>query len=196
MSLKNFIIAACILIGSAQALAQQTKQGIGLRAGSLMSVTYKRYLGNDRAAEFLAGSVPTSWYKKYYENSFGEYSKYDDLDYVSHTVKSSVYFQARYLFHYHVEEQMEGIMQWYWGLGAMFKGATINYRFREFEDPLLYSDTKNDIDFGIEAPAGLEYTFEDVPVTLFGEVSLFFELADRPATIRGPFIGLGARYNF
>jgi hypothetical protein len=190
------MFSICILISSGYAFAQPAKQAIGLRAGSPLSITYKRYLGNDRAVEFMIGSAPTKWYKVYYKNSFDAYSKYDDLEYVSHTVRSSVYLQARYLFHYHIEEEIDGILQWYWGLGAMFKGATIHYRFREFDDPLLFSDTKNDIDLGLEAPIGLEYTFEDVPITLFGELSLFFELADRPATIRGPFIGLGARYNF
>ena len=52
----------------------------------------------------------------------------------------------------------------------------------------------NDIDIGPEGMIGMEYTFEDVPITVFGEVSLMLELVDR-VTLR-PFTGVGARYRF
>jgi hypothetical protein len=43
--------------------------------------------------------------------------------------------------------------------------------------------------------AGMEYTFEDVPITLFGEVSVLVELANRPLVFRG-FTGVGGRLRF
>ncbi|HRG10810.1 MAG TPA: hypothetical protein PLJ08_19705, partial [Cyclobacteriaceae bacterium] len=102
-----------------------------------------------------------------------------------------------YLFHYNIPVQnMEGKLEWYWGGGAMLKASKIQYRYQNREAPFAPArDIINDIDLGPEGIIGLEYTFQDVPLTVFGETSLFMEIADRPATIRG-FGALGVRYNF
>jgi hypothetical protein len=41
----------------------------------------------------------------------------------------------------------------------------------------------------------MDYIFEDIPLELFGEVSILTELADRPLTFRA-FGGVGARFRF
>ena len=184
-----------MLIISTAAVAQQ--QGIGLRLGDPMGVSYKKYFGRTHAIEFGIGSAPANWRNSYYINSFQEYPRYDNYRYQNHTVQSTLYLQARYLFHYNIPVQnMEGKLEWYWGGSAMLKASKIQYRYQNRESPFAPArDIISDIDLGPEGIIGLEYTFQDVPMTVFGETSLFMEIADRPATIRG-FGGLGVRYNF
>lgn len=184
-----------VLIISTTAMAQQ--QGIGLRLGDPMGVTYKKYVGRTQAVEFGIGSASARWHNTYYINSFEEYSRYDNYRYQNHSVLSTVYLQGRYLFHFNLPMQnMEGKLEWYWGAGALLKASKIQYRFQNREAPFA-SDRAivNDIDLGPEGIIGLEYTFQDTPLTVFGETSLFLEIADRPAAMRG-FGGLGVRYSF
>lgn len=173
------------------------KQGIGLRIGNPLGLTYKRYLHNDRAFEFAIGTSPGGWNKNYYENSFHDLDRYEGNMYRSHNVNSTVYLQGRYLFQYNIPvEGMVGTLDWYWGAGALLKFATVKYTFQENDAPgPNATDTRTDIDFGPEGIAGMEYTFDDIPLTVFGEVSVLLEFADRPFTFRA-FAAAGARFNF
>jgi hypothetical protein len=171
-------------------------QGIGLRIGNPLGLTYKRYLPNDRAFELIFGTAPGGWNKNYYKNSFKDFDKYDTDVYRSHDVESTVYFQGRYLFDYNIPvEGMVGKLDWYWGAGALLKFAKVNYSYQPGDATTILYDTKTDIDFGPEGIAGMEYTFDDIPLTLFGEVSVLLEFADRPLTFRA-FAAAGARFNF
>jgi hypothetical protein len=171
-------------------------QGVGLRIGNPLGLTYKRYLPNDRAFELIFGTAPGGWNKNYYKNSFKDFDKYDTDVYRSHDVESTVYFQGRYLFDYNIPvEGMVGKLDWYWGAGALLKFAKVNYSYQPGDATTILYDTKTDIDFGPEGIAGMEYTFDDIPLTLFGEVSVLLEFADRPLTFRA-FAAAGARFNF
>jgi hypothetical protein len=191
--MKNAIILLCLLFCFTALHAQ--RQGIGVRLGDPMGITYKNYFSRDQAIELGLGSASPGWHQSYYERSFKFRDRYDGYRYRSHTVESTVYLQGRYLFPFDIPiEGMEGKLQWYWGLGALLKFSKVKYRFADKQTTALLSDTRSDVDFGPEGIAGMEYTFQDVPVTLFGDISLMLELADRP-TLR-PFAGIGARYNF
>jgi hypothetical protein len=183
------LLSSCFIFSFAQ------DRGIGLRLGAPMGITYKKYLPQNRAIEIGLGTLTSGWYNQYYENSFSKYNRYDGFDYQSHNVNSTVYLQGRYLFHYDIQiEGMMGKLDWYWGLGGMLKLASIDYRYRN-ENEEIIRDTRTDIDLGPEGIIGMEYTFEDVPITIFGEFSLMMEFADRPLAMRG-FSGVGARYIF
>ena len=187
------VVVIFFVVSSVTVFAQ--KQGVGLRIGNPLGLTYKRYLPNDRAFEFLFGTAPGSWNKNYYKNSFKDRDDYNDYSYQSHNVESTVYFQGRYLFQYNIPvEGMVGKLDWYWGAGALLKFAKVNYKY-ELPNDAQQSDTRTDIDFGPEGIAGMEYTFDDIPLTLFGEVSVLLEFADRPLTFRA-FSAAGVRFNF
>jgi hypothetical protein len=187
------VLVILFLAAAVSAFAQ--KQGIGLRVGNPLGLTYKRYMSNDRALEFGIGTAAPGWNKNYYKNSFNDLDRYDDFIYRSHTVNSSVYLQGRYLFQYDIPvEGMVGKLGWYWGGGAMLKFATVTYKY-ELPNDAQESDKRTDIDFGPEGIAGMEYTFDDIPLTVFGDVSVLLEFADRPLTFRA-FAGAGARFNF
>ena len=173
------------------------KQAIGVRLGNPVGITYKRDLSKSRALEFLIGTSSSGWSSNYYKNSFSAHKRYDDFVYRSHRISGTAYFQGRYLFQYNIPiEGMEGTLDWYWGIGAMLKVATLDYVYANPEVPqATINDRYTDIDLGPEGMAGMEYTFQDIPLELFGEVSLLVEFADRPLTLR-TFGAVGARLQF
>lgn len=192
---KIIFLALVFMTGSFVTLAQ--KQSLGLRMGDPIGLTYKRYTHTNKAIEFILGTAAPGWRKNYYENSFHEYSKYDGFIYRSHKLRNPVYLQARYLLHYHIPvEGMEGKLEWYWGLGGMLKFGKIEYWYQEGppgNNPR--TDVRNTLDFGPDGIGGVEYTFEDIPLNVFGEVSLLLEIADRPLTVQA-FGAVGARFLF
>jgi hypothetical protein len=196
--MKKIGLSIIIIIASfASIFAQKKDNGIGIRLGEPMGVSYKRYLPDNRAIEVILGSAARGWSSSYYRNSFEHYSKYDAYDYRSHKVKSLVYLQARYLFQNNILiEGMPGKLDWYWGFGGLLKSAQVEYHYRNKIAPFTnYVDKKNDIDLGGEAILGMEYAFDNIPMSIFAEISLMVEFVDRPVAFRS-FTGIGARYNF
>ena len=187
------LIAACVLLFVAFGSFAQDR-GIGIRLGAPMGITYKKYLRENKAVEFGLGTLTNGWYDHYYQKSFNDFDRFEGYDYESHRVRSAVYFQGRYLLHNDIHiEGMMGELDWYWGIGGVAKIGNVEYRYRNNGIPGRY--VRTDFDFGPEGILGMEYTFEDVPLTIFGEFSLMIEIVDRPGILRG-LSGVGLRYNF
>lgn len=186
------MFAACVAY---QTGAQD--RSLGLRLGYPLGITYKSYIQSNHAVEFLLGTQPGSWNSKYYEKSFRKYNDFKNDVYLNHHVRSTVFLSGRYLFQYGIPvDGMVGKLDWYWGAGAMLKFASVEYQYHTNEPPKTpYYETVTDVDFGPEFMGGMEYTFEDVPITLFGEVSVLIELLNRPFVFRG-FAGVGGRIRF
>ncbi|HTF19658.1 MAG TPA: hypothetical protein VK658_16410 [Chryseolinea sp.] len=172
-------------------------RSLGLRLGYPLGITFKAYVQSNHAVEFLLGTAPGGWNSRYYENLFSKYNDFDNFTYLSHHVRNTVYLQGRYLLQYNIPvDGMEGKLDWYWGAGAMLKFASVQYQYKTNDPPNTpYFETVTDVDFGPEFMGGMEYTFEDVPITLFGEVSIVMELVNRPLVFRG-FAGVGGRLRF
>ena len=172
-------------------------RSLGLRIGTPLGISYKAYVQSAHAVEFIIGTAPGGWNARYYEKSFHKYRDFENYSYMSHHVKSTVYLQGRYLFQYNIPvDGMVGKLDWYWGAGAMLKFAGVQYQYHTNDPPNNnYYDNVTDVDFGPEFMGGMEYTFEDVPITLFGEVSVLIELVNRPFVFRG-FAGVGGRLRF
>src|SRR5690606_13482641 len=168
---------------------------MGLRLCAPIALTYKRQIRTNRAVEFLLGTASREWRRDYHRKSFYEYSKYDGYNYISHRLDNPVYLQARYLLHYDIPvEGMEGKLQRYWGPGGMLKFGKIEYRYRQRPpDNGPRTDVRNTIDFGPEIIGCVEYICGDTPLNAFGELSVLFEVADRPLTLQ-LFGAVGARF--
>lgn len=170
-------------------------RGIGVRLGAPTGITYKKYLPQNKAVEFGLGTLTNGWYDNYYRKSFRSFDRFEGYDYVSHRVRSAIYFQGRYLLQNDIPiEGMMGKLEWYWGLGGLIKFGNVEYRYRNESGNTFYQ-TRTDLDLGPEGILGMEYTFEDVPLTIFGEFSLMIEIVDRPGILRG-LSGVGVLYNF
>src|SRR5690606_15052357 len=91
-------------------------------------------------------------------------------------------------------------LDWYYGFGAQLRFQTFRYEYyyKLENDPVMYvgeSDREIDYDLGLDGVIGLEYTFEEVPISVFTDITLFMEVVDNPFRFwfQG---GIGARYNF
>jgi len=170
-------------------------QGIGLRLGDPTGVTYKKYLNRYNAVEFIVGTAGPAWGGAYYENSFDDFRDPIRYRYVGHDVRSALFLQARFQKHYNIDiSGMDGRWDWYWGVGVAMKVAGVRYRYYDANTGFTKTDTFTDIDLGPEGMAGMEYTFENVPISVFAELSMMFEVVDR-VSLR-PLSGAGARYRF
>jgi hypothetical protein len=76
------------------------------------------------------------------------------------------------------------------------KIAKVEYKYVTDDDAKLPgSDKRSNLDFGPEGIIGVEYTFEDIPLNVFGEASLLIEFVDRPFALQ-IYGGVGARIIF
>ncbi len=177
------------------AVAQGQDRAIGLRFGDPTGISYKKYLPRHKAVELGLGTSTIGWHQQYYRNAFRDFDKFEPYEYSDHQVSGTLYLQAKYLVQYDIEiEGMIGSLQWYWGGGALLKLSKINYRYTDPSNE-IFRDVHTDVDIGPEGILGMEYTFEDVPLTIFGDISLMIEIVDRPGIPRG-FSGVGLRYDF
>lgn len=191
--MKKSTFLFVLLITGLPSLAQQS---VGLRVGDPFGISYKNYFSDNKAFEVGIGTSPLSWHDNYFRNTFKDLDRYEGYRYRDHTVNSSVHLMSRLLLRHDIfVEGMVGDWEWYWGLGGALRMSRVHYTFEGDDPPFFRSDTRTDIDFGPEAMLGMEYTFEDVPLTVFGEFSFLVELVDRPLALQG-FSGIGVRYRF
>jgi hypothetical protein len=187
-----FVVVFCFI---SENFAQQYKNAIGLRLGDPAGVTFKMYGAKNSAIEINAGSTSAGLWGGYYRNSFGLFSKYKDFFYVGHTVNTTLVLQGRYLKHNDLGTGIEGKFDWYYGFGGALRLANIDYTYRETQNGPLLRSNSNNISIGPEAIIGLEYLFQDAPVSVFIEASLMMEIITRPFT-PWSFGAIGVRYNF
>lgn len=174
----------------------QKLNSVGIRLIDPMGVTYKRYTNHQKAFEIGIGTIPDGWLDVYYRSSFDHKDKYEDMMYRECERNGTVYLFGRLLMQNNIPVvDLKGSLEWYWGVGAVFKTAQVEYFYSTPSEPYEYfTDKRTDIDFGPDFIGGLEYTFEKVPITLYTELSLFLEIVDR-TNIRA-LGGIGGRYRF
>lgn len=200
-----FVLGLFIIGHMANAQSQKSDWGIGLRLGDPTGITVKRYLG-DRAFEFSLGR--TNFFNgNYYNNYFNDWYRdqnfnYTDIQYLSVTDIQPIGMQFHYLIHKNIPniggESVKGL-DWYYGFGGQIRTVSYkyDYRYRVAGDNNWYiaRDKVNEIDLGADGVIGLEYTFPDVPVSVFADAVLFMEILDNPFSFwfQG---GIGGRYRF
>ena len=174
--------------------------GIGLRAGDPAGITVKKYNGSN-AWELNIGTT-YYWGGYTYRDAFYKYDPYQyyrNVTIHSHNIRRALGIQLRHL--WQKDLNIDGLagLQWYYGLGGQIKSIAVDYRFkyedlsgRKYEN--IY-DTAHFLNLGVDGIIGLEYTFENVPLSLFTDINLFLEIYRNPFNIH-PQGGLGIRYNF
>src|SRR5688572_12943896 len=176
---KIFFLFLIVLV--AHSAEAQKLNSVGIRLIDPMGVTYKRYTTHNKAIEVGIGTIPDKWLSAYYRSSFEDRDKYEGMWYRSSERNGTVYLFGRLLMQHNIPVvDLKGTLEWYWGVGAVFKTAKVEYHYSTPAEPFEYfTDERTDIDIGPDFIGGLEYTFEKVPVTLYTELSLFLEIADR-----------------
>lgn len=180
---------------SNQELPRTNKWGIGLTVVNSGGVSIKRYLG-DNALEFTVGRYnPWNSYSfayRDYKNRFDEYNvSYGGYDDIINPIK----FQLRYLKHKQIS-WAKGLT-WYYGAGVQTRIAKGNYRISRIDG--FYRQVEKYkytyLGIGADIALGLEYTFNKIPISLFGDTGFYTEGFPKPFYIRRQ-TSLGGRYNF
>lgn len=203
--MRTFLI--CFFLVLASSVQAQKNWGIGVRLGDPSGITAKKYFGNN-ALEISIGRTHwfsgRGWYRnrfdKWYEDQRFDYKEYQ---FIGYRASAPIGLQVHYLFQKSInsigDSKVSGL-DWYLGFGGQlrFRNYDYDYRYKLHGDPNWYYERGgrvSDIDLGVDGVIGLEYTFEEVPVSVFLDVTLFMEILDDPFLFyfQG---GLGARYNF
>jgi len=209
---KLIFFAILISVSAINPVAAQINYnwGIGLRLGDPAGITLKKKLDDKTALELNVGRTGW-WNNNRYGNRFDDFDDFKGYSYNSHKVKSPIAIQVHYLFQKNVSD-IEGLedlqgLQWYFGVGGQIRFISITYDYcwdhDHDPDPFDWdshwhcdgTDNVTDLDVGADGIIGLEYTFEDAPISLFLDINVFVEVFDNPLAMWFQ-SGLGARYNF
>lgn len=185
----------------------QNNWGVGVRLGDPSGISIKKYTENN-AIELSVGRTHWSARDNWYNNRFDDWYKdkkfgHHDFQYWGHKASTPIGVQLHYLFRKSInqvaDESVRGL-EWYYGFGGQFRYQTYSYdyRYKLDGDPNWYynsGERVTDLDIGVDGVIGLEYTFEDAPISVFLDATLFMEVVDNPFLFWMQ-AGVGARYNF
>lgn len=173
---------------------------VGLRIGEPLSITYKTYLNEQIFLEGMIGRAGANS-GQYYRRSFDNNRPFPAAIFVGHSSSNGLSINFRGAYNEDISAEfdiVEGSLFAYAGAGLQIRSVRVNYIYTDGISSTLYvplNETRTNLDFGPEGFIGSEYFFEDLPLSVFAEVGLFFELLDRPGNLRLQG-GLGARYIF
>lgn len=170
--------------------------GIGVKLGDPTGITVKKSLGGGKALEFIFGR--THYWGGYYGYHHDYFYKWYDKKHGYYIVSPrfdrnryrALAFQLHYLAHKDIS-QLKGL-QWYVGIGGQVRTHTYYY---QYYDNYWRDERFTRFSFGLDGIIGLEYTFEELPLTLGLDINLYIEALPDPFFILGQG-GLAIRYNF
>lgn len=203
-------VVTTLLFSSFSSFAQKKKSsgsssynwGIGVKLGDPYGVSIKKYTGN-KAWEFIIGRSGYYWgdrndYGKHYFDHKGKYKNNKNYTFLrAYDYGYPLSIQLRHIFFHKDIEGVDGL-KWYVGAGAQFRFSSyyIRYEYWDYNGHYHLEDDKvTDIGLGVDGVIGLEYTFEDLPLSIGLDANLYLEIVDRPFYPLGQG-GLSIRYNF
>ncbi|MGZ5304869.1 MAG: hypothetical protein ACXWDO_12200, partial [Bacteroidia bacterium] len=188
---------------------QKGKWGAGLRLGDPTGISLKRY----GAKTNLELNVGRTYYlynygsgRYSYESGFYRYGKFKDKDIYFYDRYDAVSAPIALQLHFMKQKAIKDLkgLDWYIGVGPQFRNQRVKYfyRVKEYYGPdnddyrwVNTVETVNRLDLGIDGVIGLEYAFDDLPLSIAADATLFMELFDTPFLPWGQ-AGLAIRYNF
>lgn len=166
--------------------AQDYGWGVGGRMGNPFGGSLKKYLSEKQSLELTIGRY-YKWGYSYSENYKG-YVNISESAYRG--IQLHYFFQKDFGFF----TDVPGKFQWYYGGGVQYRSGIVKYQFFDIKTNDYIRYKKVDVDFGIDLTGGAEYTFEEIPLTLFIDHTIFVEFIDDFYFYNLP--SMGARYNF
>ncbi len=195
-----------LLLSVQYASAQKGKWGAGVRLGDPTGISVKKY-GAKNNLEFNIGrSYYLYSYKYNYERGFYGYGKFKDRNVYRYGYYGGTTAPIAIQLHFMKQKPIKDIkgMDWYIGVGPQFRNERIRYHYdyKEYYGPRDSDyrwrsavETVNEIDLGIDGVIGLEYTFDDIPLSIAIDATLFMEIFNDPFLPWGQG-GVAIRYNF
>ncbi|MEM7550212.1 MAG: hypothetical protein AAF363_11075 [Bacteroidota bacterium] len=181
-------------------------QGIGVKVGDPIGVTYKNYFRKRFAFEVAVGFAAAGFYSNFLEEEFLNLNpadfEGDSLIFLNRDIRTSAALQLRIIMHNPLPAGITGDtgVDWYVGLGINTRYLDVEYQFQVVDnlDPIDLNVQESREDFflyGPEAILGLEYAIRRLRVTSFIEGSYFLNLDQIDSDTR--FYGaMGFRYIF
>ncbi len=159
---KQFTILFFIAFGlfaAYNANGQNYSSAIGLRLGSPVALSYKKFISNSSALEFYGAYRGYNYYSWFSLN--GAYQVHKDIPSVDN-------------------------LQWYVGGGAGVYFWNYDNRF--------VGDNSSNTSFALQGYLGLEYTFDEVPISLSADWVPTFFLTGYGNGFSGGYGALSVRY--
>jgi len=190
--MKRIFLLSFVLCMVQSLFAQDNDLAIGLRVGDPLGLTVKKFMGKS-ALELNVGRT-YMFYSRSHEKYFYDWYKgkkygYSEIEYRSYKRSTPLTIQLHYYLQNPINnfagEDTEGL-GWYVGGGLQFRSQTYRYDYRYKPTSgsnwvYVEGERVTDIDFGVDGTIGLEYKFEDLPISIMGDINLFLELVDNPA---------------
>lgn len=188
--------------------ARHPNFGIGFRVGDPSGLSLKKYF-NRSALEFSIGRTHLwnrgRWYNREFDHWYRDHYRpgYKEFQYLGYRATVPIGLQLHYLIHRNFNKATDEVLNgltWYCGFGAQlrFQTYSFDYRYKLEGSPAWRyetGETVTDLDIGPDVVIGLEYIFPKAPISIFGDATLFMEVADDPFLFRLQG-GFGLRYNF
>lgn len=194
-----FTLAVLVAMLPAPLMAQW---GIGFRLGDPSGLTVKKYWSG-HAFEASLGRTHLFRNNGYYHDHYDHWYTDQHFDHVAHEFLSYRASPALGLqLHYLVQKDVRnaGDLDWYYGFGGQVRSQQFYYDYRYKPAPgpewvVVRDERVTEVDLGLDGVIGLEYNFNNAPVSIFADLTLFMELVDDPFVFR-PQGGFGARFRF
>jgi hypothetical protein len=181
-------------------------QGIGVKLGDPIALTYKFYATPNLALAVDAGITASSLYNNYYRTAFVDYipdslEANESMQYLSHKVTRDILLEGKFLYQWSADKLSKGL-HFYAGAGWQWRNTTIhyNYLFEATPPPgnrVSQSDRllQSRYTYGPVGIIGFEYAYFSIPISAFIEIEWFSDLGvDRGYNrFQG---GVGLRYVF
>jgi hypothetical protein len=191
----KFRITVLIFLLPILGFAQE--RGAGVRLGEPFSLTYKDYLEDFLSFEVMVGSGGINK-GDYFRNIFVNNPPSSNALYLSHFADRGISLNFRLALHEDITDMFEieqGYLLGYVGAGAQLRTTRVNYTYQFSTAPgSITQESRTNFDFGPEGFGGVEYYFDEAPISVFAEIGLYLELIDR-INMRGQG-GIGIRYLF
>lgn len=181
------IFTICLITFSASA----QNWGVGIRAGDPTGLSIKKY-DDDNAWELNIGRANYWTYKYDYNYYFYHDSRLKNYKYLGWYDHSGMDIQLRKLWSKPFPDVAN--LNWYYGAGAQLFTNSFYYRYVD-GNGFITNEKYTSMDIGIDGVLGLEYFFDDLPISASLDVNATMLLIDRPFYLFGQ-SGLGIRYTF
>lgn len=185
--------------------SQYPYQGIGIKLGDPVALTYKFYANKHFSFAADVGKAASGLYNKYYRDAFVTYlpdtlNKDQSITYLTHKVTSDWFVETKFLYQWDAEKISKGL-QLYAGLGWQWRNTTIEYDYnfddfsKNFSEGKFGKFTETRFTYGPVIALGFEYSYFSLPLSAFIEVELYTDALIDPGYQRFQG-GVGVRYVF
>jgi hypothetical protein len=177
-------------------------QGLGLKMGDPVALTYKFYPNKNWSFALDAGKAASGLYSKYYRKIFTEYlpdtlQGEESIKYLSHLATADWLVEAKVLHQWSIAKISPGL-QIYAGLGWQWRATNLKYDYI-YEDGAFENElgkfNVHRFTYGPTAILGFEYSYFSLPLSAFIEVEGFMDALLDPGYKRFQG-GVGLRYVF